>query len=347
MRKASSFAALLVCVSSACTGGGERTRRDVQPLTAEQCRYFEPGGKVNICHRTGSARNRYVIIRASNASCDGHDQHTEDYVTSLDPGSPAYDPACDGQGCFPDGAPYDGTVECCEGLAPSDGYCRVVPCPANASGAPSCACNPGFAGALSWTGSDWSGACARCPAGTEPNEARAACVDVDECANGTATCGANSTCANTYGGYTCTCNAGYQGDATGRNCASGPCAANPCQNGGTCAPDSCGYRCACPPGYYGRDCERLENCAEGLVRVDLPFAPEGGGGCYSPEPFRAPCNTVADCNPLRYRPVSASCCVLDPERGYVCDGQRPGQCFGSPYEFEEVCDPIPLRYPWL
>jgi hypothetical protein len=38
------------------------------------------------------------------------------------------------------------------------------------------------------------------------------CVDIDECAAGTANCGANATCKNTPGSFTCSCNPGYSGD---------------------------------------------------------------------------------------------------------------------------------------
>lgn len=37
-------------------------------------------------------------------------------------------------------------------------------------------------------------------------------VDVNECATGQNNCHSNASCANTPGGFTCTCNAGYIGD---------------------------------------------------------------------------------------------------------------------------------------
>ena len=37
------------------------------------------------------------------------------------------------------------------------------------------------------------------------------CNDIDECSEGTDNCAAHATCANTAGGYTCTCNDGYSG----------------------------------------------------------------------------------------------------------------------------------------
>ncbi len=36
--------------------------------------------------------------------------------------------------------------------------------------------------------------------------------DVDECINESHDCDANAECANTVGSFTCTCNAGYNGD---------------------------------------------------------------------------------------------------------------------------------------
>lgn len=38
------------------------------------------------------------------------------------------------------------------------------------------------------------------------------CLNVDECAAGTATCPANSNCVDTQGSYKCVCNFGYKLD---------------------------------------------------------------------------------------------------------------------------------------
>jgi len=83
-------------------------------LTAEQCDYFEAGGKVQICHKTGSAKKPYTILKVSSEACvNSHAAHDGDYIA-------INDPTCNQQGCFPEGAPYDGSVECCEGLEPDD-----------------------------------------------------------------------------------------------------------------------------------------------------------------------------------------------------------------------------------
>jgi hypothetical protein len=43
---------------------------------------------VQVCHRTSSARNPYVIVRTSADGCEGHALHAGDYVTNTDPTSP-------------------------------------------------------------------------------------------------------------------------------------------------------------------------------------------------------------------------------------------------------------------
>ncbi|KYF90213.1 hypothetical protein BE20_18415 [Sorangium cellulosum] len=94
-------------------------------LTPEQCNYFDVNGTVQICHRTSSATKPYTIVRVSEQACiNAHSAHANDYVTSLDPSSPSYDPTCGGQGCLAVNAPCDPTVPCCDGLT-----CRAARAP--------------------------------------------------------------------------------------------------------------------------------------------------------------------------------------------------------------------------
>ena len=39
-------------------------------------------------------------------------------------------------------------------------------------------------------------------------------ADIDECATNVHDCHADATCTNTVGDFTCSCNAGYDGDGT-------------------------------------------------------------------------------------------------------------------------------------
>ena len=122
-------ALLLALTAAACTDPAPLGTEQAE-LTAAQCSFFAASDRVTICHRTGSARNPYTIIRTSTAGCaSGHADHAGDYVASSDPASPAYDPTCGGQGCFPAGAPFDGSVECCEGLTAVGGVCTAVAVP--------------------------------------------------------------------------------------------------------------------------------------------------------------------------------------------------------------------------
>ncbi|WP_437721100.1 FG-GAP-like repeat-containing protein [Sorangium sp. So ce861] len=216
-------------------------------LTPEQCNYFDVNGTVQICHKTSSATKPYTIIRVSEQACiNAHSGHAGDYVTSLDPSSPSYDPTCGGQGCLAVNAPCDATVPCCDGLTCQSGTCTDVNecalgtdnCDANAActntaGSFTCACNAGYSGD------------------------GVTCTDVDECAAATANCDANATCTNTAGSFACACNAGYSGD--GATCTEiDECAPNPCQNDGTCTDGLNSYTCACAPTYEGTNCEACE-----------------------------------------------------------------------------------------
>lgn len=106
---------LLGSMAGAC-GMDEEISQRSQALTADQCSFFAVDGNVTICHKTASTQHPYTSIKKNESNCGGHTDHDDDYVS-------VGDPSCNGSGCFPIGAPYDGTVECCEGLVAEDGIC--------------------------------------------------------------------------------------------------------------------------------------------------------------------------------------------------------------------------------
>ncbi|MHA7628622.1 FG-GAP-like repeat-containing protein [Corallococcus sp. M7] len=168
-------------------------------LTAEQCDYFEVNGKVQICHKTSSTIHPYTIVRVSEQACiNAHSAHNGDYVTSIDPTSPLYDPTCSGQGCLSVNAPCDASVPCCDGLTCQSGTCiDVNEC---AAGTDNCSEN------ATCTNTVGSFTCA-CNAGYEGDGVT--CTNIDECA--ASPCLNGGTCIDGVGSYTCQCAPTYEG----------------------------------------------------------------------------------------------------------------------------------------
>jgi hypothetical protein len=111
----------LLCSCSAADAGLSLDSRSAA-LSAEQCSFFDTNGKVLICHATSSKKNPYVAIRVSEQGCiNGHAGHEGDYVALTDT-------MCLGGSCLADGAPCDGTLDCCDGSECSaGGTCTPVP----------------------------------------------------------------------------------------------------------------------------------------------------------------------------------------------------------------------------
>ncbi|MBT9556991.1 MAG: hypothetical protein IV100_13225 [Myxococcales bacterium] len=150
------------------------------------------------------------------------------------------------------GISTDGTVSVVTALTcvPPE-PCSVAGCDPNATcsliaGEAVCTCNPSFVG---------DGLSCQCPGGYVEGDA-GACVDVNECDDGTDDClGFLTTCTNTPGGYVCSCPTGWQTVATPGGVA--------CEDVNECAqrlddcqaPELCynlfpSYLCECPDGYF-------------------------------------------------------------------------------------------------
>jgi hypothetical protein len=187
---------LVASCTSSTPNGDDSTGTSSSALTAAQCSDFSIDGKVTICHRTGSAKHPYTLVKISEKACiNAHAAHVGDYITSTDPSSPLYDPTCQGLGCLPPDVPCDDTVPCCEGMTCEAGICVAPdPCLSSPCGengdcladgdSYTCDCYPG------WTGNTCE-------------------IDIDECESSPCV---NGDCTDLIDAYECTCWPGWTGD---------------------------------------------------------------------------------------------------------------------------------------
>lgn len=114
--------------------------------------------------------------------------------------------------------------------------------------------------------------CGACVAGYE--EKGGACLDMDECAAGTSTCGEHSLCTNKPGGFSCSCTAGYEGD--GQRCTDiDECAdhaQNDCMFLDHCTNTDGSYTCSCPEDWLdetgdGSACSQITDVSVGESHV--------------------------------------------------------------------------------
>ncbi|XP_065058281.1 fibulin-1-like [Rhopilema esculentum] len=126
-----------------------------------------------------------------------------------------------------------------------------------------------------------------CPQAGYVRNAKGVCVDVDECASGTAKCGDNQYCINTDGYYACfrSCPYGYK--AVGKTCLDiDECAiSNPCQKNYKCVNMKGYYRCqliSCDSGFElkGDRCVDIDECSRGLHNCGAKYTCKNNNGGF-------------------------------------------------------------------
>lgn len=104
-------AAAVALAAAGCAEQAPPSTSTASPeLTADQCMYFQDGGRTTICHATGSARNPIVQIKVATSACvNAHAGHGGDFI--------AVDGSCGPDACLAADSPCDATLPCCDGLA--------------------------------------------------------------------------------------------------------------------------------------------------------------------------------------------------------------------------------------
>ena len=175
------------------------------------------------------------------------------------------------------------------------------------------------------------GASCTCASGYEnPADDPTVCVDTDECA--AAPCDPHAECKNTPGAFTCTCNAGYDGN--GKTCKPTMCEAA-CSKHATCTATGSAFQCKCDAGYSGNGttCADIDECAGGKAGCD-PLASctnsAGSFACECPAGYAGDGTTCTDldecalatdnCDPLATCTNTGGSFTCQCPAGYSGDG---------------------------
>ncbi|XP_037292481.1 fibrillin-2 isoform X3 [Manduca sexta] len=161
------------------------------------------------------------------------------------------------------------------------------------------------------------------------------CVDVDECAEGRATC--TFRCHNTVGSFRCTCPYGYAVAADGVHCRDiDECAAEnkPCPH--ACENVVGSYICKCPEGYRRTSaphdapnaCEDIDECAERPDRCAPGVCINQDGGF------------LCDCD-SGYEPSDDGTECLDHRTGMCHRSLVAGRCVPEPWPRTIASTPVP------
>lgn len=222
----------------------------------------------------------------------------------------------------------DGTDNDCDGLVDED-----VPQPAvcgdGVKVAPE-ACDDGNAR----SGDGCSSLCRTEPGFICTGQGANSCRDVNECTQ--PVCDPNAACANTRGGYTCTCLEGFEGN--GVVCSEvDECADAPCLNGALCIDEVAAFTCACAAGFAGPLCEvDLDDCAaspclngaacvDGVDSFSCVCAPGWmGATCAAPDPCAVGSGACDDGDPCTAGDVCVAGACLGTaitRESFTCDSE--------------------------
>jgi len=154
--------------------------------------------------------------------------------------------------------------------------------------------------------------------------------DIDECAEGTDNCDINAACTNTDGGFSCGCNAGFEGD--GITCTDiDDCASNPCENGGACTDGVDSFTCDCDgTGHEGDTCaEDIDECVLGTDNCDINAACTNTPGSFSCacnqgyEGDGLSCTDINDCSPINPC-ANGGTCSDNGVDSFICECSNTG-----------------------
>ena len=175
-----------------------------------------------------------------------------------------------------------------------------------------------------------------CPVPGQP------CIDVDECARDLAGCSVNATCANLTPGFTCTCDAGFEGDGfictDIDECMTG---ANDCGSNATCINTPGAFDCQCDTGYTGdgRTCRDVDECVLMMDNCDANATCQNNPGAFLCECNMGYAGDGVTCTDIDECALNAddcdsnaTCTNLEPgfscacNTGFTGDGKTCDQC---------------------
>lgn len=172
-----------------------------------------------------------------------------------------------------------------------------------------------------------------CPKGYR-TQADGSCVDIDDCAENTHTCGYDAMCINTAGSFKCECPNGYSGDPYVGMCSP---ALIRCAGDGECGSnEKCVQpgECVCPPPFFvdasaGNICK--SPCERFACGINAKCSPTDPPQCMCEAGFKgdplAGCVSTDECN---HAPCAYGAQCVSQKGGYKC--VCPKGMVGDPYK---------------